>query len=225
MYPDIVSQYTQPQSFDNQMLIDPARSSIASVAEAVFLATQSTNSFHVAKALFIWLKENIQYKIHTENNGVQPAVFTLQKKTGDCDDLSFLYISLCRSLGIPARFIRGYLLTDAKDTAMITPHAWVEVFVGESVGNHGWIPVECACCTKNVEADVHQNFGVEDAFHLRLFVDDGSNESLNVSFTSISYSYHFQQSIKVDAFSIVNDYEILESKNLIISNDETRTYE
>ncbi len=117
-----------------------------------FIANAETNnSFLLAKTLFVWLKENIQYQTHPNDEGVRPAAVTLHNKVGDCDDLSFLYVSLCRVLGIPARFIRGYLLTGYDNgTAIATAHAWVEVFVGGSVGHNGWIPVECACCT-----DVH----------------------------------------------------------------------
>jgi len=158
---------------------------------------------------------------------VQPAALTLQKKTGDCDDLSFLYISLCRAVGIPARFIRGYLLSEnnAGDVSA-TPHAWTEIFVGGSMGNNGWIPVECACQSPDMTTQVNQNFGVESTFHLRLFIDDGSNESMDMSLSGIKYgTYDQEKRIKLQSFAEVEDYVELESKKLVVTKEDQRSYQ
>ena len=200
MYPEIVNQYTQLQANETTRFIDPYDPNITAIAETIQGNTETNNSFLLAKTLFVWLKENIQYQTHPNDEGVQPAAVTLSNKVGDCDDLSFLYISLCRALGIPARFIRGYLLTNYDNgTAIATAHAWVEVFVGGSVGHNGWIPVECACCTTSIETDINQNFGVETAFHLRFFVDDGSNESLASLLSGLSYiTYGLSRTIELN---------------------------
>ena len=227
MYPDVVTKYLQGQSNGSVYLIDPYDVSITSTAQSIIDEAESDNSFVCAKALFIWLKENTGYKIHKRDGSVQPAAVTLQRKTGDCDDLSFLYISLCRAVGIPARFIRGYLLSEeVSGDILATPHAWTEVFVGESVGNNGWIPVECACDCGDVTVNVNQNFGVENAFHLRLFVDDGSNESLNVSLSGIKYvTYGIKRTVDLQSFNELDDYAVVESKKLVVSSDNQRSYQ
>ncbi len=141
-FPTIVEQYTQTQVNQTIRYIDPDDPNISTIAQTVVENAKTNNSFLQAQSLFIWLKENIDYQLHAGEEGARPASITLQKSNGDCDDLSFLYISLCRSVGIPARFIRGYLLTFSDNgTAIATAHAWVEIFVGGSVGNNGWIPV------------------------------------------------------------------------------------
>ena len=143
----------------------------------------------MAKNLFIWLKENTTYQKHNGKETVQPAGTTCNIKTGDCDDLSFLYIALCRAVDIPARFIRGFIV-EADDNGYVTtvPHAWAEVFVGGGIGNNGWIPVECACSSDEMEVQINQNFGLESVGHLRLFIDDGTNESLITSLSDIILS-------------------------------------
>jgi transglutaminase-like putative cysteine protease len=193
----------------------------------VFLNAQTNNSFTLAKLLFSWLKRNIQYQTHPDETAVRPAAVTLQTKHGDCDDLSFLYISLCRALGIPARFIRGYLLTEnANGAVTATAHAWVEVFVGGSDSHNGWIPIECACVSSSIDIDIHQNFGVESAFHLRLFIDDGSNESLATSLTGISYVIRDPSlTINLQSFAEVQKYTILESRKLLITESNIRYYD
>ncbi len=225
-YPAVVSQYTKLQANETTRFIDPYDPSIKTIAETVYANAETNNSFLLAKALFSWLKENTQYQTHTTEGGVQPAAETLDKKTGDCDDLSFLYISLCRALGIPARFIRGYLITTSTNNIpLATAHAWVEVFVGESVGNKGWIPVECACCTTSVETDIHQNFGVESAFHLRLFTDDGTDKSLKQSMSGISVNSGLNREIELHSFAEIESYQELVSKHLVVTSKDARYYE
>jgi transglutaminase-like putative cysteine protease len=225
-YPDTSSNYLNGQSNGSTYLINPYDSSISSLASNIISLAQTNNSFLVAKELFIWLTTNTQYKIHDQDKGVQPPIVTLEKRTGDCDDLSFLYISLCRSVGIPARFVRGYLLSeDAAGVVTAVPHAWAQVFVGGFLGNNGWIAVECASATSDETISVHQNFGVESAHHLRLFVDDGSNESLLKSLSGISYSYDLNRHIDITSFIEIKEYNVIESEKLVIDSENKRTYQ
>lgn len=215
---DIISQYCKQQSYNSEVFIDPDNAQIKSVALQIYANANSDNSFVIAKELFKWLKSNTEYKANSGN--VQKCSVTFEKKTGDCDDLSFLYISLCRSLNIPARFIRGYLIEENSAVA----HAWVEVFVGNNLGNDGWIPVECAGSSR-AETEIHNNFAFESADHLRLFEDDGSNESLAATMSGLSYAIDSNLDMeKPHAFVDITNYRILESKKLFI-NENNRYYQ
>jgi transglutaminase-like putative cysteine protease len=226
MYPEVVNHYTRLQANQTTRFIDPYDPNITAIAETVCANAETNNSFLLAKTLFAWLKENIQYQTHPNDGGLRPAAVTLYNKVGDCDDLSFLYVSLCRAIDIPARFIRGYLLTSYDNgTVIATAHEWVEVFVGGTTGHNGWIPVECACITTSIETDINQNFGVESAFHLRLFTDDGSNESLAFSLSGISYVTHgLNRNIELQSFVEISNYREQESKKLVITGENTRYY-
>jgi len=223
-YPETAEKFTQEQSNEDKILIDPYNSNIRLVANNIINQSKTNNSLLIAKSLFIWLKENTAYQVHDGQGDVQPAIVTLQKQTGDCDDLSFLYISLCRAAGIPARFVRGYLIKKEGENVVATAHAWAEVFVGNTFGNKGWTTVECACCTTSIQADINQNFGVEDAFHLRLFIDDGSNESINISLSGIHVQYYDKINIELESFAIVENYIELQSNQLVITKDNKRYY-
>jgi len=217
---NLVSQYCQQQSYNSEIFIDPNNEKIKNVAFQIYNSTNSDNSFIVAKELFKWLKQNTHYKINIDN--VQQACTTFDKKTGDCDDLSFLYISFCRSLNIPARFIRGYLVEENSAVA----HAWVEVFVGNNLGDSGWIPIECAGSSDDVENEVDTNFAFESAKHLRLFKDNGSNESLAASLAGISYSVAPElEFLDPEAFVEISNYQILESKELFVNKNNIRSYQ
>lgn len=54
----------------------------------------------------------------------------IKDRRGVCQDFAHLMIGLCRSVKIPARYISGYLATEAASAT----HAWVEVFIP----GHGW---------------------------------------------------------------------------------------
>ncbi len=220
-YPDQINQYCKEQSNDTAVLINPNDIEISSLANSIKSASGTNNSFIIAKELFVWLKQHTSYKIHISNL-VQPAYFTFQCKTGDCDDLSFLYISLCRSVGIPSRFIKGFLIEDGKAIS----HAWVEVFVGEDIGKNGWIPVECAGNSGEIKTEINQNFGVESAKHLRIFTDDGSNESVNTSLSTLYFiRYSPDLEITSESYAKINSFIELESKELVIDENDFRFYQ
>ncbi len=221
---DLYDQYTKIQGNQTIVYIDPNNSDIKNISSKILKQTKTNNAFQIAKNLFIWLKEETSYERHTVSNNVQTCTETLKSLKGDCDDLSFLYISLLRSAEIPSRFIRGFLVNNNNGVISLEPHAWVEVFVGEEIGKNGWIPVECACNSDDMELQVYQNFGIESANHLRLYKDEGSNESLNISLTGLRIKYSEDLSITQSSFETIESYQILESKSMQIK-DNYRTYQ
>ena len=61
-----------------------------------------------------------------------PIDLALNAKRGVCQDFAHIMIAICRSWGIPARYVSGYLFTDRKGGDRSDPdatHAWVEVFL------------------------------------------------------------------------------------------------
>ena len=221
-YPNFVNQFCNSQSNETTVFIDPFDPDILDTTSVLYANAKTNNSFLVAKELFKWFKQHTTYKEHLlDDDEIQSSHTTFLRGTGDCDDLSFLYISLCRSLHIPARFIRGFLL----DENSITQHVWVEVFVGGGIGRNGWIPVECSGTSNDAETEINQNFGIENAEHLRLFIDDGSNESLNVSFSGLTYRiFSESRNIDVKFYTDVTNYLMSKSQQLIVDENGIRSY-
>jgi len=61
-----------------------------------------------------------------------PIDDVLLARKGVCQDFAHVMIAICRSWGIPARYVSGYLFTDRKHGDRSDPdatHAWVEVFL------------------------------------------------------------------------------------------------
>ena len=64
-----------------------------------------------------------------------PVDEALRLGRGVCQDLAHLYIGACRGLGIPARYVSGYLAHPGE----IATHAWAQVWGGDAVG---WVDVD-----------------------------------------------------------------------------------
>jgi len=65
---------------------------------------------------------------------------------GVCQDFAHLAVAMCRSLGIPARYVSGYLFTDDDssgvdslyDTVVVQTHAWFEA----AIPGWGWLSLD-----------------------------------------------------------------------------------
>ncbi len=69
-----------------------------------------------------------------EEPGVQKPAQTLALGSGSCRDFAAFFIEACRYLGLPARFVSGYLLNPGADQHGST-HAWSEVYLPGA----GWV--------------------------------------------------------------------------------------
>jgi transglutaminase-like putative cysteine protease len=60
-----------------------------------------------------------------------PIDEALEARKGVCQDFAHIMIAICRSWGLPARYVSGYLFTDRQEdrSSSDATHAWVEVFL------------------------------------------------------------------------------------------------
>lgn len=98
------------------------------------------DTFELLKRLCMGIQQKLNYAMRFEIGTQVPAV-TLESGGGTCRDYALLMIECCRSLGLAARFITGYLYDPALDTAPgdaashAFPHAWMEVYLPGA----GWV--------------------------------------------------------------------------------------
>ena len=82
-----------------------------------------------------------EFRYDTKSTTVSTAVEeVLELKSGVCQDFAHLMLSCLRSLGLPARYVSGYVLNrrkDGKDTnaGADASHAWVASYCPA----HGWV--------------------------------------------------------------------------------------
>lgn len=96
---------------------------------------------------------DLMHRIHTEFTYASdstkintPAAEALANRRGVCQDFSQVMLACLRSIGLPARYVSGYLLTQPPPgmprlVGSDASHAWVSVFlpdVAEKNDGHGW---------------------------------------------------------------------------------------
>lgn len=80
-----------------------------------------------------WVRSHLTYQAGT--TGVHTsAVEAWEARKGVCQDFAHLTLLLLREMGVPARYVSGYLLpradTQVRDTVRGESHAWVEAWTG-----------------------------------------------------------------------------------------------
>ncbi len=76
-----------------------------------------------------------------------PVAESLSARRGVCQDFANVMIALCRSRGIPSRYVSGYFYNGkTEDNEIEASHAWVEIFIPD----YGWKGFDP---THNREAD------------------------------------------------------------------------
>lgn len=90
-----------------------------------------------AVALAQWVRANVAYV--PGSTGVQTgAAEAWALRKGVCQDIAHLTVGLLRAVGIPARYVSGYLYPQSNgeigDTVEGQSHAWVEWWAGDWLG-------------------------------------------------------------------------------------------
>jgi transglutaminase-like putative cysteine protease len=81
----------------------------------------------LAEAVF----DNVKYKSGSSDVADTAAV-AFKSGEGVCQDQAHVYIASARSIGIPTRYVSGYLFTG--DQTEAASHAWVDVWLGAEAG-------------------------------------------------------------------------------------------
>lgn len=90
-----------------------------------------------AEAVCRALRDEMEY-VPGVTTAHTPAVDAWAARTGVCQDMAHLALGALRAIGIPARYVSGYLHPDASGEVGVTvtgeSHAWVEWWTGEWSG-------------------------------------------------------------------------------------------
>lgn len=83
-----------------------------------------------------------------ETDSTTTAADALKQGFGVCQDHAHLFCAAARLMGVPARYVSGYLWTGADDRPYDASHAWAEAFV-PGLGWIGFDPANRVCPTEN----------------------------------------------------------------------------
>jgi hypothetical protein len=93
------------------------------------IVTDQGSDWEKVEAIYDWVRENIHYKFDPQLRG---ALTALQNKQGDCEEMTSLFIALCRINKIPARSV------------WIPGHCYPEFYLEDQSGKGHWFPCQAA---------------------------------------------------------------------------------
>lgn len=103
------------------------------------LSLQSLDSPQALIPLMQRIAERLEYTQGVTNVG-DSAIHAMEKGQGVCQDMTHVLLACCRSQGLPARYVSGYLRTDATHAAS---HAWAEAWLAGALGGQGaWVGLD-----------------------------------------------------------------------------------
>jgi hypothetical protein len=81
------------------------------------------------EAIYDWVRENVRYEFDVKIRGARQA---LDDGYGDCEELTSLFVAMCRAVGIPARAV------------WIPGHCYPEFYLEDQQGDGYWFPCQAA---------------------------------------------------------------------------------
>ena len=119
-----------------------------------------------------------------------PALEALQMRKGVCQDFAHIMLGCLRSLGLPARYVSGYLLTSppAGKERLVgsdASHAWISVYLPGEEGPGTWADLDPTNNRAPGEDYVTLATGRDysDVSPMRGVIHGGANHTLNVAVT------------------------------------------
>jgi len=122
-----------------EYLVGTARTTMApDVTEELHaLVSRQAPVADIVEAVTAWVRDRIAY-VRGSTLVSSTAQEVWEQRTGVCQDMSHVTIALLRSVGIPARYVSGYLHSNFEagigEKVVGESHAWVEYFSGAWVG-------------------------------------------------------------------------------------------
>lgn len=132
--PDDTSAFVIPKKLDRKTRLYLAASpkiesrnpKIRSQAKEI--TADHEGAWEKVEAIYDWVREHVKY----QDGPLKGALAALNDGTGDCEELTSLFIAMCRATGIPAR------------TVWVPGHCYPEFYLEDEGGHGHWFPCQAA---------------------------------------------------------------------------------
>ena len=121
--PRDVGRYLGPSPY-----IESRSPQIRSTAREILRDKQQASAWHQVEAIYDWVRDNVEYK----NGDLKGALAALRDGDGDCEELTSLFVALCRANRIPARMV------------WVPGHCYPEFYLEDADGQGHWFPCQAA---------------------------------------------------------------------------------
>ena len=109
--------------------IESTHRRIREMAEQLENEHKAAGGWNWVEAIYQHVRENVEYKFDTQ---IHSCLDALDSGVGDCEELSSLFIAICRASGIPARAV------------WVPGHTYPEFYLEDETGQGHWIPCQAA---------------------------------------------------------------------------------
>jgi len=155
----------------------PLADESAGIAEALRVEAPGATALDFFRRAAAHVRDHLDYVLGTTT--VESSVAeVLAGGSGVCQDFAHVLVSLCRHVGLPARYVSGYLGGVSVASAS---HAWVEAYIPP----YGWIGVDATlgtpCTGQHVKLGVGRDYA--DVAVLRGTYHGGGRAELEVEVT------------------------------------------
>ena len=124
---DLYKTFTQPEK-----LVESDAPEIVSKSQSL---TQDASNIHDKVArIYDFVVSYLHYEPQEDEKG---ALWALVNGAGDCSEYSYLFVALCRAVGIPARVNVGFGFQGSQES-VVEGHMWAEYYLQ----GYGWVPVD-----------------------------------------------------------------------------------
>jgi transglutaminase-like putative cysteine protease len=181
IYPDKVDSLASiPDSIKNKYLVDNEKFNYDDpvIQEALKAAIGTEkNPYWIARKIYNYIIDHMFYE---RVGGWNTAPTVLKRGNGSCSEYSFVYISMCRAAGLPARYV-GSVVVRGDDASMDDVfHRWVEVYLP----GYGWVPVDPSGGDKTSPRDQADCFGsLSNRFYITT-QSGGGSETMGWTYNS-----------------------------------------
>jgi len=137
------------------------------------------------------IADDVEYSpgdTHVHTTGAE----ALEQGSGVCQDHAHIFCAVCRTLGIPARYVSGYVTSGAGHEAHAASHAWADAYVDHL----GWVSFDPSNRTCATESHIRTATGLDyaEACPIRGVRIGGGVETMTFSVTFPSQQQQQAQS-------------------------------
>ena len=109
--------------------IETDEKKVIEIAEMLQEKNAELSPWDQVEAIYTWVRENVEYKFDTQ---IHTCAEALESGIGDCEELSSLFIAICRVQNIPARAV------------WVPGHTYPEFYLEDEKGDGHWFPCQAA---------------------------------------------------------------------------------
>jgi hypothetical protein len=96
------------------------------LAESLRKTNEQDGAWEMIKSFWSWTRDNVKF----ENGDFRGALYAIENHCGDCEEMSALFVGLCRLSGISARSV------------WVEGHDYPEFYLVDKHGKGHWIPAQ-----------------------------------------------------------------------------------